>query len=635
VRTPAPAFWSALAVIVLVTGAGVIVHRSIDSQDLEVERTRNASQTARFEGVLAAALAETRAIAVEAAYGDFVAAATRYANAEGSLGFVLTRGADVERVVGPNDDREALRAAAGTSIAREARAAAIADGDVHVVAPVVFDGAPAIAFVAPGYEGTAPSDVAARRRANPAVVLGIVRFDDLRFPDEQPPLWPSAAVRLTTNQGAIGPAVVDPVSEAEARVGDSVWQLAIGRSGGGSPIAGFVVFGVGLAVAAIVFAAVRRQHEHRRQVEAEIGVRSRQLQLIAGTSSALQESLDLAEVLPAFAVDVSDEFGLACMSVHLSNDDGQLLEIFRYGRSADGGDPHFIDLRRRWRTVGQLEVHPRRPLDDVSLQSLQAVADLLAIAVTNSQLFEREQQAVTRLSELDALKNAFLSTVSHELRTATTAVQGFSDLLSEHWETLPDERRREMAERIRRQSGSLRHLVDDLLDYARLEVERLRVNPREVALSEIVEHLTDSFSPLVSSHQLEVHLEDDLRAWVDPIAVERILANLLSNAGKYAPPGTTVTVSTSLHDGCARLSVADQGPGIPAEERRRVFVRFYRLDNAETISTHGAGIGLAILNDFATRSGAKVVIDDAPGGGALVHVDFPTEPIPALIGEPA
>jgi signal transduction histidine kinase len=83
------------------------------------------------------------------------------------------------------------------------------------------------------------------------------------------------------------------------------------------------------------------------------------------------------------------------------------------------------------------------------------------------------------------------------------------------------------------------------------------------------------------------------------------------------------------------LSVRDEGPGIPEAERRRVFVRFYRLDNPQTIRTHGAGIGLAILHDFAARSGATVTIDDAPGGGALVHVDFPTAPVAALIGEHA
>jgi signal transduction histidine kinase len=501
------------------------------------------------------------------------------------------------------------------------------------VAPVDFRGDPAVVFVAPGYPSSTPTDVGTRRSANPVIVLGVIRFDSLRRPDRLPPLWPGAEVDVRTTSGRLGTVVDHPVLTGELRAGSSVWRVAVGRSAGDPPIVGYVIGLLGLVVAAALYVAMRRQDAAQRRVEDQIDSRSRQLQLIATTSASLQQSLDLAELLPTFAVNVTDEFQLAGLSVSLSDDDGHTLEVFRHGRPTGAGESHHFDLRRGWRTVGVLTVRAERPLDEVSQQSLQAVSDLLAIAVTNSQLFEREQQAVSRLSELDTLKNAFLSTVSHELRTATTAVQGFADLLSEHWDTTPDDRRHDMAKRIRRQAGSLRHLVDDLLDYARLEAERLRVSPRQIDLSDIVEHVTDSFSPLVSSHRLVVHAEPGLQAWADPIAVERILANLLSNAGKYAPAGTTVSVTVARHHDRMRLSVADEGPGIPEPERRRVFVRFYRLDNPQTIRTHGAGIGLAILHDFAARSGADVTIEDAPGGGALVHVDFPTTPIAALSGD--
>jgi signal transduction histidine kinase len=442
-------------------------------------------------------------------------------------------------------------------------------------------------------------------------------------------------VDITTPQGSIGARVRHPVLSSELRAGNAVWRVSIGRSSADRPISGFVILLAGAMLAGLVLVMMRRRQRERDRAAHEIDVRTRQLQLIATTSATLQQSLDLAELLPLFTVDIADEFDLACVAVHITDEQGAFLEIFRHGRVPSSDPGLVVDLRRGWRTVGRLLVHPRRPLDDVSVQSLQAAADLLAIAVTNSQLYEREQQAVSRLNELDALKNAFLSTVSHELRTATTAVQGFADLLTEHWDVTPDDRRREMASRIHRQSGSLRHLVDDLLDYARLDAERLRVTPRDVVLTEIVEHLAETFSSLVATHRLVVDAEPGLHAWVDPIAVERILANLLSNAGKYAPADTTVTVTLVRHGDRARLSVADQGPGIPEAERRRVFVRFYRLDNAQTIRTHGAGIGLAILQDFADRSGADVTIEDAPGGGALVHVDFPTAPTTARPGESA
>ncbi|MEA3056982.1 MAG: two-component system, OmpR family, phosphate regulon sensor histidine kinase PhoR, partial [Actinomycetota bacterium] len=221
----------------------------------------------------------------------------------------------------------------------------------------------------------------------------------------------------------------------------------------------------------------------------------------------------------------------------------------------------------------------------------------------------------------------FLGTVSHELRTSMTAIMGFGELLSDSWDNLDEERRREMANRIRRSAGSLRHLVDDLLDFARLEQERLRVSPRAVDLAGIVRQTVEGLTPLLGQHELVLDIDEQCPAWADPVAIERILANLVSNASKYAPVGTTVTVSCRAVDGVARLVVADQGPGIPPEERKRIFARFYRLDTPEAVRTRGAGIGLSILRDFADRSGASVTVDDAPGGGARFTIDFPVEPI--------
>jgi two-component system sensor histidine kinase KdpD len=314
------------------------------------------------------------------------------------------------------------------------------------------------------------------------------------------------------------------------------------------------------------------------------------------------------------------------VSISVRDAEGDLSEAFATGEH--GGTPDVeLPLRRGWRAVGVLAVRTGRPLDESEHTSLQALADLLAVAMSNAQLYEREQLNAARLRDLDALKNAFLGTVSHELRTSMTAIMGFGELLSDSWDNLDEERRREMANRIRRSAGSLRHLVDDLLDFARLEQERLRVSPRIVDLAGIVRQTVEGLTPLLGHHELVLDVADECPAWADPVAIERILANLVSNASKYAPAGTTVTISCAPVDGMARLVVADQGPGIPPEERTRIFARFYRLDTPEAVRTRGAGIGLSILRDFADRSGAAVTVDDAPGGGARFTIDFPVEPI--------
>ena len=408
------------------------------------------------------------------------------------------------------------------------------------------------------------------------------------------------------------------------------WRLRLDAPRTGWPTSAWIVIGIGVTLSAGLVTMFHRELMRRREAEAQAANRSLQLERIADAGARLQQSLDLGELLPAFAVALSADFDLDGVTVALLDGEGNLTEAFASGERSSSDATIELPLRRGWRAVGVLSVRPGRTLDQTELTSLQALADLLAVAMSNAQLYEREQLNAARLRDLDALKNAFLGTVSHELRTSMTAIMGFGELLSDAWDNLDDDRRREMASRIRRSAGSLRHLVDDLLDFARLEQERLRVNPRAIDLATTVRATVDGLTPLLGQHELALELPDAAPAWADPVAVERIVANLLSNAAKYSPAGTTVTVSLVPSNDVVRLVVADQGPGIPPEERRRIFARFYRLETPESVRTRGAGIGLAILHDFAERSGAAVRVDDAPGGGARFTVDFPTRPIESL-----
>lgn len=523
----------------------------------------------------------------------------------------------------------AVRARSGDTTARlgvgplrDVVAEAVGAATARVNGPVATSGDAWFLAAAPVHPTGTASDLASRRAATSSVVVTATPAAALLRPSGQPPLWPTGDVRI----GDTGDEVPDPLFTGELEVTGEVVTVAVGELARGAPVVGWVTMAVTIVIAGFGYTVLRRQQRRRVGAEHEATARAHQLEMIAETSASLQQSLDLAELLPTFCVTVAEQFELSHVAVVVADDDDRRIEAFRFGDEHALGVERPFDLRRGWRSVGTFTVRSVEALDEVTAQSLQALCDLLAVAVSNAQLFQREQQAAARLRELDALKNAFLGTVSHELRTSTTAVQGFGDLLTDHWDKLPEERRRELAARIRRQAGSLRHLVDDLLDYARLEHEQLRVSPRQIDLSDHVAQLVDSMAPVVGDHEVVVDTAPGVTAWADHIAVERILANLLSNAGKYSPPGTTVTVTVAPHGDRARLSVADQGPGIPAEERRRVFVRFYRLDNAETVRTRGAGIGLSILHDFADRSGADVTIDDAPGGGALVCIDFPTAP---------
>jgi signal transduction histidine kinase len=613
--------------------SAVLVQGSARHADRSRERERAIADVARLEAELGVSMARAGVVAAAAAEGDAAFRREAERSVDGrvvrAMALADPTGAHLRTMVGRGGVAPIVE---GTDLRRlpgvqDAIAASTTTGEGRPAGVVhLGEGAAAVLAVEPVYPMGTPADVTSRRTAATAIVVAVTRLDDILHPAGARALFSGAPVQIRGPAGDLGSAVRHPVLHGTLRAGNAVWRVDVGAVAGGTPISGWVVLLGGLVLALLSYFVLRRQYVHRQEAETEADLRSDQLELIAATSSSLQQSLDLAELLPTFCVSIADQFTLRCVSVAIADDDSRLLEAFRYGDDGPAMAVHEFELRRGWRTVGRLTIQAERRLDDLACQSLQALSDLLAVAVSNAHLFQREQQAVSRLSELDTLKNAFLGTVSHELRTSTTAVQGFGELLTEHWDTLPDERRRELASRIRRQAGSLRHLVDDLLDYARLEHASLRVTPRTISLSELVSQLTDSMSPLVAGHRIQLEIEPDVTAWADPIAVERILANLLSNAGKYAPGDTTVTVGVERVGERARLRVADQGPGIPAEERRRVFVRFYRLSNAETLKTRGAGIGLSILHDFAERSDAIVTIDDATGGGALIVVDFPTDP---------
>jgi K+-sensing histidine kinase KdpD len=290
------------------------------------------------------------------------------------------------------------------------------------------------------------------------------------------------------------------------------------------------------------------------------------------------------------------------------------------------GQDFVIPLQRTGRIVGALRARSHRLLERPQLNSLRAVSDLLAAALGNAQLYQREQETVRRLRDLDRMKLSFLSTVSHELRTAVAAIEGFGSLLVEHWPTLGDEQRREFIDRIARNASSLKRLVDDLLDFARLERHALTVSPRLVSLSDLVRQTVEQFASLLEQHHLALDIKPDVIAFTDPDAVERILGNFLSNAAKYAPPNTAITVTVEPSGSRSLLAVSDEGPGIPAEERTRIFTRFYRSETEATHRTRGAGIGLAIVKEFADRLNAAVAVDTAEGGGARFVALFPTEP---------
>lgn len=230
--------------------------------------------------------------------------------------------------------------------------------------------------------------------------------------------------------------------------------------------------------------------------------------------------------------------------------------------------------------------------------------------------------AHARARELEGAKTAFFANVSHELRTPLTLILGPLDrvLASE----LPAATRDDL-EVARRNAQTLLKHVNDLLDVARLEAGRLDATYAHDDLAALARRVTSLFEGAARARRftLAVNAPAELPGAFDPDMLERVLANLVSNAVKHVPEGGEVRVAIGTDDGIATISVADNGPGIPDSAKAEVFERFRQAAGSAAERIGGSGLGLAIAKEFVELHGGTIAVEDATGGGARFIVRLP------------
>ena len=223
-------------------------------------------------------------------------------------------------------------------------------------------------------------------------------------------------------------------------------------------------------------------------------------------------------------------------------------------------------------------------------------------------------QDVTAQRLLAVLKDAFLAAVSHELRTPLTIIKGVADTLVRLEET-DEGKRRQLEESLVRNVARLGDLMTDLLDFGTLQHGDMQLRPRRFDLATLVHKLVAA-SPIAA--RITIDGPSSLSVDADPAIIERILHSLLDNAAKYAPTGP-VTVSYQHQGGMLRLTVADVGPGVPAEEAERIFQPFHRV--ADEHPQPGTGIGLALVAEFARVHGGRAWVQPhQPGAEFIVEI---------------
>jgi PAS domain S-box-containing protein len=244
------------------------------------------------------------------------------------------------------------------------------------------------------------------------------------------------------------------------------------------------------------------------------------------------------------------------------------------------------------------------------------------IARKNQELSE----LLTRIRELDELKNQFFANVSHELRTPLALILGPAERMLNEGAYLQDLHRRDLRV-IKRNAATLLKHVNDLLDISKLDADKMAVNYANTDLAKLAKMVCGHFDALAPERKISFACTtpEALPAELDPDKVERVILNLLSNAFKFTPQGGSVRLTVQRPNGGERalIAVQDSGPGIRIEDRSLIFERFRQSDGASNRQFGGTGLGLSIAKDFVALHGGTISVTEAPGGGALFQVDIP------------
>jgi PAS domain S-box-containing protein len=259
----------------------------------------------------------------------------------------------------------------------------------------------------------------------------------------------------------------------------------------------------------------------------------------------------------------------------------------------------------------------------------QAEATLRQALERERQAVERERQAARQLRALDEMKNTFLDAVSHELRTPLAAVIGIALTLKRAGADLTREDAVDLVDRLVANAGKLDRLLTDLLDLDRLSKGILAPRRSRTDLAALVSRVAREWEER-SGRRVDLAVEPVV-AWVDPAKVERVVENLLTNAGRHTTPDTPVWVKVARRGEGVLLAVEDAGAGVPRELRAALFEPFRQGPGAHA-HTPGVGIGLTLVARFAKLHGGRAWVQDRPGGGASFQVLLPDPAQPTEVG---
>ena len=299
-----------------------------------------------------------------------------------------------------------------------------------------------------------------------------------------------------------------------------------------------------------------------------------------------------------------------------------------HGKERAGGKEALVyRIRTGAQTYGQVILEGSEPLEAFENSILLSILGECALALENMKNAKEKEEAKL-LAEDEKLRANLLRSISHDLRTPLTAISGNAGILLAGDESLSEETRRQMYNDIYDDAAWLHNLVENLLALTRIGEARMRLNTQPHLVEEVVSEAMQHISRQREAHTITVsHQNDLLLAKCDARLIAQVIINLVDNAIKYTPAGSRIEISTREENGCAVLSVADDGPGIPDEEKERIFQMFYTGSRPVADSRRSLGLGLNLCRSIIKAHGGEIRVGDNTPQGSVFTFTLPVEEV--------
>jgi signal transduction histidine kinase len=234
---------------------------------------------------------------------------------------------------------------------------------------------------------------------------------------------------------------------------------------------------------------------------------------------------------------------------------------------------------------------------------------------------------ITERKNIERIKDEFISTMNHEIRTPLTSIQASLGLLKIKAQDSLNDTNREILNISYSNCERLSSLVNDILDLQKIASGEIKYESTVIEMSTLIREILQSHTGYAEKYKVKfifTSVLDEIYCQIDKNRFSQALSNLLSNAAKFSPDNSMVTVSMSVkeHEN-VRISVADQGAGIPIEQKKRIFDKFTQIDNSSTRSKDGTGLGLHIAKSIIEALNGKLLLDTEEGKGSVFHFDLP------------